>query len=247
MRIRIRTYAVVMPLCLSVAGCPSPVEHRYGVADEPREPIVSEDDPRVAKQGDDLYPAEVVERAAAKGLPPQPRAGRGSGKPDESNGKCRLYAPKLPEPECCKPAFGFDVETVRDACGLEVYMGESWQNTCGYYFHTVDGRDTWFRASFINAKTAEQAALSQARQLREKVAATQLQVEPVPGTKDAYWMTHDRFGWAYMGGWPAVRQFAWREDACSAEGVAEVIAEMESAAVPPKGAERLALVPKARG
>jgi hypothetical protein len=240
-------WLILLPISTALLGCPSPVEHKYGVAEKKPPPAVGEDDPRVAKDGEDLYPADVVERAEAKKRPTEePETGRGSGKPDESNGVCRLYAPKLPKPECCKPEFGFDVETARQACGLEMYLGESWQQTCGYYFQKPDGDSTWFRASFINGKTAKEAADSQANQLRTRLKADDIEVQKVPGSTDAYWMTYQGLGWAYMGGWPSVRQFAWKQDACNEDGLAQVIAKMEGAKVPPENAKRLGLVPKAR-
>jgi hypothetical protein len=242
----IRAALWLWALGFGLCACPSEVEHRYGQR-EPATPVeVDQTDPRVVKDGDDLYPAAVIERAQARAPDPDPIPGRGSGKPDESNGVCRLFAPKLPAPQCCELEYGFDVATVRDACGHGVYLGESWYATCGYYFHLADGTPTWFRASFINEDTAKAAADAQAALLRTRMKVADATISPVPGTKDAYWVTHEDLGWAYFGGWPKVRQLAWHRSACDAEGLAEVIAQMERAVPPPEGAERQGLIPTAR-
>jgi hypothetical protein len=239
-----RSLLVVTGLLL--AGCPAQVEHRYGEMQPRPVAAADENDPRVIKDGEDLYPAAVVERAEgrtrgeASDIP-----GRGSGKPDESNGVCRLYAPKLADPHCCEPEFGFDAKTVLEACDVDMYLGESWHKTCGYHFHKPDGTSTWFRASFIAADGARAAADSQARQLA-KIPNASAQVTKVPGTKDAWWVTHEDLGWAYFGGWDKTRQFAWDTGGCSPEGVARIIAAMETATQPPPDAERLGLVPEAR-
>lgn len=211
-------------------------------------PAVGADDPRVVQDGEDLYAADVIERAKALESPSGESAKQpGSGRPDESNGKCRLFAPELPEPQCCEAEYGFDAATVKRACGHEIYLGESFHFSCGYFFHAESASPPWFRMSFLPFPTVEKAAESHDRKLQELLKKPAFASTPVPGVRGAMWSHHEGRHWAFLPGWSKVRQLAWRDESCSDEGVIEVIRGIVSAQEPPKDAERLALVPKARG
>src|SRR5690606_25324703 len=92
-------------------GCPAKVPTPESEAQAGRSPagvpITDEDDPRVVRDSDDLYVAEDAPRQTTA------RPSLGSGKPDTSNGVCKLFAPKLPQPECCPQETGFDAEKIR--------------------------------------------------------------------------------------------------------------------------------------
>ncbi len=226
-------------------GCPAPEPKvsRLKTEPDPRE------DERVVEIGGNLYSAKDVERNLREHRPPTDEERKpGSGKPDESNGVCRLYAPKLPEPECCNVEYGFDAEEVRKACGFPVYLGESFYYSCGYYFHHPSGRPAWFRMTFVPGKTAEEAAKSHDRHLA-RLSSTGKPASPstpVPGVPGAYWSFHDGLAWAFIPGWTKVRQLSWRDSFCDRDTVAKIIASIATAKQPAPGSPRLALVPKAR-
>lgn len=242
-------HAGLVVLALAALGCPAEVEHaplRSATPPPPAPaptPMVEENDPRVVKEGEDLYAAQAVERTRD----PEPKApGLGSGKPDESNGVCRLYAPKLPEPECCKAELGFDVPTVQEACGLDVYLGESFQASCGYYFH--DAAQTgavWFRMSFVEDPTPKDAIDAHVERLRVRQKAD-VEAKKVPGVEGAWFTTYDGLAWAFIPGWRKVRQLAWRDRFCSDEGIAKVIAKIAAAKEPGPTDRRLDLIPRSR-
>ena len=236
---------LLLPLFL--IGCPAEVQHAPTPTKQAPAPAVTpdveEDDPRVLKQGGDLY----AEKTVQKRQDPAPEGkAKGSGKPDESNGYCRLYAPKLPEPHCCKAEYGFDAEAVRKACGADIYMGESLQVSCGYFFHHSDGSQPWFRMSFTEYKTPKEAAEAQVERLTIRQNVQGLKAEPVPGVKGAYWNRHDGLLWAYLPGWSKVRQLATRDEFCDREALAKVLAELVAAKEPGPRDQRLGLIPKAR-
>jgi hypothetical protein len=239
---------VALALPLLVVGCPAEVEHVPRKATTPPPPppppVVDENDPRVMKEGEDLYAAQAVERTR-EADPAGP--GLGSGKPDESNGVCRLYAPKLPQPECCATELGFDAPTVQEACGLDVYLGESFQASCGYYFHDEEHADgAWFRMSVIDAPTPKQAIDDHIERLRARQKAQGVEAQKVPGVADAWWTQYDGLAWAFIPGWKKVRQLAWRDRFCSPDAIAKVIAKIAAAKEPAPGERRLDLVPRAR-
>jgi hypothetical protein len=239
---------LALALCVLALGCPAEVEHAPRKTatppPPPPAPMVEEDDPRVVKEGEDLYAAQAVERTRE----PEPDGpGRGSGKPDESNGVCRLFAPKLPTPECCAAELGFDAQTVQDACGLDAYLGESFQASCGYYFHDPDETEpSWFRMSVVDAATPKDAIDDQVERLRVRHKAKGVEAKKVDGVPGAWWTEHDGLAWAFIPGWNKVRQLAWRDRFCNADGIAKVIAKIAAAKEPASGEPRLALVPKAR-
>jgi hypothetical protein len=235
-----------LALLFAGLGCPAQVEHapRKSAAPPPPPPsTVEEDDPRVVKEGEDLYAAQTVERTRD----PEPEGtAAGSGKPDESNGVCRLFAPKLPEPECCAAELGFDVETVEEACGLDVYLGESFQGSCGYYFHDADAPDPpWFRMSFVDEPTAKDAVDSLVQRLRVRQQAD-ARAKKIPGVPGAWWTDYQGLAWAFIPGWTKVRQLAWRDRFCDDKGIAKIVAQLAAAKEPAPGDRRLGLVPRAR-
>ncbi len=230
---------------LTAAGCPAQVQPGGAVKKEKAQPVVDESDPRVVKEDGDLYSAAAL----AKNTPEAPEGpNKGSGKPDESNGYCRLYAPKLPEPHCCMSEYGFDAEATAEVCGKGLYLGESFQRSCGYFYLDDDvGAPVWFRTSFSEEPSAKAAAEAYAHQLATRFEAD-TKVEPVQGVQGAFFTRHEGLAWAWMdaGEWEKVRRLTWRDTSCSDEGIAKVVAQMMAAKPPAKGAQRQGLVPKAR-
>jgi hypothetical protein len=231
-------------LCLACpAEVPTPQTQAQSQPSSPEGvPIVEKGDPRIVRDGDDLYTLESAPR------PPTPAAtALGSGKPDTSNGVCKLFAPKLPEPECCPFETGFDAEKIKQICGHELYMGESLQQSCGYFFlPNVQGSSpVAIRASKINREDLEGAAADHDRRMAQITKNPAFASTPVPGVEAARWSTFDGLHWAFVSGWNTVRLVSWADDACPIEKMPEVLALMAAAAEPPPNAPR-ELVPKAR-
>ena len=157
----------------------------------------------------------------------------------------RLYAPKLPHPQCCKGEFGFDLATVSQACGLTTYLGESFQQSCGYFFHHEEG-PRWFRLSKLPETSAKDAAEHHDRKMAEVLGTRYQPSTPVPGVEGAFWSRHDNYRWAFLPGWDHVRQLSWEDVSCSDEGITKVLPQIIAAKPAPEHAARLALVPKAR-
>ena len=231
---------------LALLGCPAEVKDTQA-APRPKaqaQPQVDESDPRVVKVGEDLYAADAVPELAS----PDAKA-KGSGKPDESNGFCRLYAPKLPDPHCCLTEYGFDAEATAAACERPLYLGESFQRSCGYFFHDpTSGQPVWFRTSFVDAASPKEAAEAEAARFSARFGAD-VPVTPMKDTPEAYTLEYNGIGYAYMSGdpgWPKVRRLAWNQDSCAEGGLEKVVAQMATAKAPAKGAQREGLIPKAR-
>jgi hypothetical protein len=207
-----------------------------------REDPPNPDDKRIVADTSDFY-------VAANGVPnpaPEP-ATRGTGKPDETNGSCRLFAPELQDPECCERQLGFDVEVVKQACGLRLYLGESFHATCGYYFlpdaTTTGTPATWFRLSVARGADAREAAESHDRYTRQLSRDPDFRSLPIPGIAGAYWSEQDGLHWAFLPGWSQVRQFTWQAGACSDEGIREILERLVDAPEIPAGTPRTSLVP----
>ncbi len=228
----------------TLVGCPAEVKDPAPAPAPKAEPVVDESDPRVVKVGDDLYAAESVPLST-----PEVVKGKGSGKPDESNGYCRLYAPKLPEPHCCLTEYGFDAEAAAKSCGKPLYLGESFQRSCGYYFlDGAAGEPVWFRTSFVDDASPKEAAEAEANRLKLRFQAD-IEVKAMANTPGAYTLTYSGISYAWMAGdpaWPNVRRLAWNESTCTPEGLEAVVSQMATAKAPPKGAKRQGLVPKPR-
>lgn len=199
-------------------------------------------DPRVVQDTGDLYPAESAPSAAQKVEEANPSPG--TGRPDETNGVCRLYAPELPHPECCEHTFGFDNKVASDTCGLPVYLGESFHNSCGFYFVREPGTPAqWFRIALIRGDTPQQAAEENLRQLRRTDPTAT--VEPVPDVPGAFWTKQNEYRWAFLPGWKAVRMFAWKTTGCSDDKVAGLLQSIIAAPEDVTGPRRDGLLPVA--
>ena len=232
-------------LCALLFGCPSSSVDPYGEKKAAPQPEVGADDPRVVVKDGELYTQKTIERAEERSPGADDQPGLGSGRPDETNGACRLFAPKVPHPQCCEAELGFDVETVQAACGHEVYLGESFRQSCGYYFHHEE-EPRWFRLSKLTETSAEKAAEHHDRKLSEALGAKYSPSTPVPGVEGAYWSRHEGYRWAFLPGWDHVRQLSWQDTSCSDEGIATVMKQIIAAKPAPEHAQRLGLVPKAR-
>ncbi|MEX1368074.1 MAG: hypothetical protein AB1Z98_33400 [Nannocystaceae bacterium] len=226
-------------------GCPTEAGNPYAAKPKPT-PQVGVEDPRVVERDGDLYPQKTIDRADERRRGAEDQPGLGSGRPDETNGVCRLFSPELPQPECCNAELGFDVETAKAACDLDIYLGESHRISCGYYFNASDDRTRWFRLGKIPETTAKDAAGHHDRKLKEALGDEYAPSSPVPGVDGAYWSRHDNFRWAFIPGWDNVRQLSWEAGSCSDEGVTKLIAQLAAAKPPPPDSPRASLLPKAR-
>lgn len=226
-------------------GCPSSTANPYGDKPPSPKPQVGADDPRVVVKDGELYTQKTIERAEERSVGNDDELGLGSGRPDETNGVCRLYAPKVPDPQCCNAELGFDVETVQAACGHDIYLGESFRQSCGYYFHHEEA-PRWFRLSKLTEVSAAAAAEHHDRKLRESLGDRYSPSAPVPGIEGAYWSRHEGYRWAFLPGWDNVRQLSWEAVSCSDEGIITVMKQIIAAKPAPPNTQRLGLVPKAR-
>jgi hypothetical protein len=226
----------LLPSALLLAACPQANQADPAAGKVPAPPAI---DGRVIADGDDLYPA----RGRTKPLPPPPSPGTGLS--DESNGKCRLFAPELKDPSCCARQLGFDVPTVQAACGLKIYLGESFLATCGYHFvadaAVMGEKPKWFRLSTVAEKTAKEAAAAHDRTTREMPGFTPS--TPIPGIEGAWWSEHDDLHWAFIPGWKQVRMFTWSDASCSPEGIEKILRQLIAAPEIPAGTPRVGLVP----
>jgi hypothetical protein len=230
-------------LCLACpAKVPTPqAEAQSGPPSPEGVPVVAESDPRVVRDGEDLYATESAPRR------PTEEPALGSGKPDTSNGVCKLFAPKLPEPECCPFETGFDAERIKQICGHELYMGESLQQSCGYFFlpDMQGSLPVSIRASKINRDDLAGAAGDHDKRMAQITKNPAFASTPVPGVDGAVWSSADGLHWAFLPGWKSVRLVSWADGACPSEKMPEVLALMAAAAEPPPNAPR-ELLPKAR-
>lgn len=231
-------------LCL---GCPATVstpqtEAQSRPSTPEGVPVIDENDPRIVRDGEDLYALESAPRP-----PSEPEPALGSGKPDTTNGVCKLFAPKLPEPRCCPFETGFDAEKIKQICGHELYMGESVQHSCGYFFlpSTQGSVPVSFRASKIAEQDVLQAVADHDQRMARITKNPMFASTPVPGVEGARWSAAEGLHWAFLPGWKWVRQVSWTDDACPPEKIPEVLALMAAAAEPPPNAPR-PMVPEAR-
>lgn len=227
-----------------------------------QQPELTEADPRVVRRGEDLYPAKTLERAdglkrnpenveaasdppsalAGSELEPQPNTALGSGRADDTNGVCRLYAPELPNPTCCEDNLGFDANLVKEACGLDQYLGESFQSSCGYHFRSKKGAGLWFRLSHLAEDNVSSAVRTHYRQsaMRDAPAAVSIGVDGVVLSR------YRGLNWAFFGGWDgAVRLLTWRDGTCSRKGLETMLSRLVAAKKPDDKAKRT-LVPSAQ-
>lgn len=226
-------------LCsLQPLGCPNDVASRPTQAHAAAAPEADGGD--VIERNGHLYPARSA-RSAQYGVSEQPKGSEqpapGSGRPDETNGTCRLYAPELPEPQCCSRRYGLDAAFVRETCGHNLYLGESFHASCGYWFHANNGRPVPVRLAFVPQPTVDEAVSTHLRKLARTGTGTPT-VEPVPGVPDATWIHHDEYHWAFIPGWTDVRQLGWMSYSCSQDAMAKVIANIRVATEPKPGSPR---------
>lgn len=236
--------SLALGLCLACpAKVPTPQAEDKSKPTSPEGvPIADEQDPRLVRDGDDLYALESAPRQ-----PSAPAPAPGSGKPDTTNGVCKLFAPKLPEPECCPFETGFDAEKIKQICGHELYMGESLQQSCGYFFlPDMNGSlPVSIRAAKINQENLAEAVAAHDRRMAKITKNPAFASTPVPGVEGALWSAADGLHWAFIPGWKWVRQVSWADGACPDDKMPEVLALMAAAAEPPAGAPR-PMVPEAR-
>jgi hypothetical protein len=235
--------AAALAPCL---GCPAKAptpetEERSAAVAPDGVPVVDEDNPRVVRDGEDMYPAESAPHPPSEGPAP------GSGRPDTTNGVCKLFAPKLPEPRCCPFETGFDAERVRQICGHELYMGESIQGSCGYYFlpDSSDSLPVAIRGSKIISPDVATAVEDHDVRLARVTKNPEFASTPVPGVDGAMWSSANGIHWAFLPGWTSPRLVSWTDDACPIDKMPEVLKLMVEAGEPPPNAPR-ELTPKAR-
>lgn len=237
---------------LTLLGCPAQVpgpqqqdviHTSVGDPTPANVPITPADDPRVVRDTDDLYDVDNPSPVLAEG-----ELGRGSGTPDETNGECRLYAPELPEPRCCPFEVGFDAEAIRELCGHAVYLGESLQHSCGYFFSSADPGATpvFMRGSKLLLLSVADAAKQHDERMRMALDKPEFGSTPVPGLEGAMWSAAEGLHWAFLPGWDNVRQISWNDGACSDEAMAQVLKLIAEAKPPPPNAPREGLLPTAR-
>ncbi len=234
----------------ALAGCPAKVPEDQAQAGDktpPGVPITPPDDPRVTRDTDDLYAVDEDDPTRVP-TPPPPTPAPGSGRPDETNGECRLFAPKLPEPNCCKFETGFDAEKIRELCGHEVYLGESIQHSCGYFFLPDMGgsHPVSLRTSKLQHTDMATAVKEHDERMRFTTKNPAFASTPVPGVEGAWWSNHEGLYWALLPGWKVVRQVSWSKEACSEEAMPKVLALIAAAKEPPPNAPRPGLIPVAR-
>ncbi|HFE45762.1 MAG TPA: hypothetical protein ENJ18_09790 [Nannocystis exedens] len=246
----LRPALLVPAAALLLVACPQRVEPQ-AVKKDPHD--LSAEDPRVVADTDDLYPARTPppERPDGSEAPKAPAPtgpAPGAGIPDETNGICRLYAPRLPKPECCAQDLGFDVEVVKKACGYTLYLGESHQMTCGYFFATEETTHLpkWLRLSLTLETELDAAVKAHDRRISLRVAMDpDFHSVAVPGVEGAFWSTHKGLHWAILPGWSKPRLLTWRDDSCSDEGIKEVMRALIKTPEVDVNAERTSLVPGA--
>jgi hypothetical protein len=234
---------VVLGLTLGCpAKVPTPESEAQAGNNPPGVPVTDENDPRVVRDSDDLYATEDAPR------PPKSTAALGSGKPDTTNGECKLFSPKLPEPKCCPFETGFDAEQVRKLCGHALYMGESLHQSCGFYFmhDPAGGYPVALRASKINRGSVSEAVEAHDLRMAKASQRQDFASTPVPGVEGAMWSEHDGMHWAFLPGWTSVRLVSWTDDACPIEAMPEVLKLMVGAKEVPPHAPRPGLIPVAR-
>lgn len=255
---------IMAAFATALFGCPvETVPQGAATPASAQQPKLTEADPRVTRRGEDLYPAKTLERADAlkrdaQDVPaptpsdapgdapgsepkPEPTVGLGSGHADDTNGVCRLYAPQLPNPACCKDDLGFDANLVKEACGLDLYLGESFQSSCGYHYLSKNA-GVWFRLSRLAEDDVPSAVRTHYRQsaMRDAPAAVSIGVDGVVLSR------HRGLNWAFFGGWDgAVRLLTWRDGTCSRKGLETVLGKLV-AAKKRDGKSKRSLVPSAR-
>ena len=146
--------------------------------------------------------------------PPQPRLG--VGKPDETNGECRLFAKEFKEPTCCPRTYGLGAKEVQEICSGVALLGEHLREGCGYYFlEDASGQVQWLRVSFI-AETfpAKEAISMRDAYLKKRTRDPDFASTPIPGVEGGAYNVVNEIGWALLPGWARLRQAGWSEGFC---------------------------------
>src|SRR5690606_37368546 len=115
-------------------------------------------------------------------------------------------------------------EKIRQLCGHALYMGESLQHSCGYYFlhDQTGGFPVALRASKLNRESVSEAATDHDTRMAHVLKQPQFASTPVPGVEGAMWSQHDGVHWAFVPGWSMVRLVSWTDDACPIDVMPEV-------------------------
>jgi hypothetical protein len=230
-------------LSLTLLACPSELPEETVSAPSRVEAVKPTGNPRVVELDGELY-AKDSPSIAPTGSETKVRS-PGTGIPDETNGVCRLYAPKFPDPACCAFETGFDQRLAREICGLDVYLGESQRGSCGYFFtSTRDAKASTFRVAPLAADTPRSAADKHAARLARQTKR-ELAAQRVPGVAGAWTVSFDNLHWAFLPGWNRVRQLSWTDDSCPSGRVNDLVAEV-AAAVEPGPDDAKPMLPTAR-
>lgn len=233
--LRPRLASTVFALLLA---CP---QAQPGPGPTPGDGTPAPDDPRVVAATGDLYAARALEELASKAPPPDAPS-PGTGRPDETNGVCRLFAPELPNPPCCEHTLGFDVRAAGDTCGLPVYLGESFHHSCGFYYVRAPGTPAeWFRIANIRGDTPRQAADEHVMLLRR--TEPDVSAEPMPGIDGAFWVRQGEYRWAFLPGWQRVRLLSWKSTGCSDDAITALVRQIVAAPEVVTGPRRNGLIP----
>lgn len=231
----------VLPV-LALLACPQ-AQPTAG-ADDERPAGAGADDPRVVADTGDLYPGKAPGVVAPPPPPAPAVTSSGTGRSDETNGKCRLFAPELPNPECCENPLGFDAPAAQRLCGHQVFLGESFQRSCGFYFlHEPATSPVWLRLTTVRGDTPKQAADEHTLLLQR--TSPGVAAEPYPGVPGAYWVKQDEYRWLFLPGWKAVRLLTWKDTSCSEEGIAALVPQLVAAPENVPGTRRNGLLPVA--
>jgi len=209
--------ASVVGLAASVLGCTVELERP---APAPAPAVEATRARSVSASRRQPLPVEDRAEPLADGSPRKP----GSGRPDETNGVCRLFAPELPEPTCCPVDVGFDPSVAQAACGLSHFLGESQHFTCGHYFNHPRGETVWFRSSIVHG-SPQAAAEAQAGELAAALGVT-ARAEPVPGLAGAVWVHHEETSWAFVPGEGGTRRLTWNTSSCSRSNVVALLVDL---------------------
>src|SRR5690606_21721515 len=130
--------------------------------------------------------------------------------------------------------FGFDPALVRRACDLDIHLGESWQYSCGHYFHR-HGDTVWFRLGELAHASPAKAAAEQAAEL-QRVFHVPVEAHPWPGLPQVHVVHYDATTWAFLPGRGTTTRLVWPDASCRSEAMGEVLSAL--LAPPPTALER---------
>ncbi len=240
----------LLPALVLLMACPVSNPAGGSIEIVSKNEALGTEDPRVEKRGTDLYAV-----GNAPDLDPKQRQASdgnhapGSGRPDETNGVCRLFSPQLPEPSCCPGETGFDLEDARDACGFQIYLGESLYGSCGYYFAGKTEQPISIRVQPLGAVSVVDAAGAHDRQLSRALKDENFKSTSIPGVKGGLWSraTAEGFNWAFIPGWKGARQVSWTDRDCERAKMPALLEAMVRAKQPHTEDERNAFLPTRRG